>query len=164
MRAGRLLVLLAFVAVGLAGLSRDAHAQRGRRRRVVQVRRPPELGVRAGYDFDVDHFSFGGQLRVPARVLELLLSGDGYVEPGTNPYQLNADLVLRFRRLSPLYAGGGVGFFHHVTTDVGPNIVVGLEPPRRRSAIRPYAEGRWTFLDNARPFRFVFGVNLVLGR
>ena len=61
--------------------------------------------------------------------------------------------------------GGGVGYDHAGTGDVGPNIVVGLEPARRRgSAIRPYAEGRWTFLDNGTPFRFVFGVNLVFGR
>jgi hypothetical protein len=159
------MVLLALVAVSLAAVSRDAEAQRGRRRSRVSVWGPPEIGVRAGYDFRVDHFSLGGQLRVPARTLELLLSGDTYIEPGTNPYQLNADLVLRFGPLRPLYAGGGVGYFHNAAGDVGPNIVVGIEPRRRaRSPIRPYAEGRWTFLDAATPFRFVFGVNLVLGR
>ena len=166
MRTGRVMVLFALVAVGLMAVSHDAEAQRpGRRRGLAGVVNPPELGVRAGYDFESDHFSLGGQLRIPGRTVQLLLSGDSYIEPGTNPYQLNADLVLQVRPLRPLYAGGGLGYFHSGTGDLGPNIVVGLEPARRRgSAIRPYAEGRWTFLDNATPFRFVFGVNLVLGR
>jgi hypothetical protein len=157
---------MALVVVTLTAVSREAEAQRrGRRRGLAGVVDPPELGVRAGYDFKVDHFSLGGQLHIPGRDFGLLLSGDSYIQPGTNPYQLNADLVLQPRRLRPLYAGGGVGYYHAGTGDVGPNIVVGLEPQRRRgSAIRPYAEGRWTFLDNATPFRFVFGVNLVLGR
>ena len=157
------MVLCAMVAVSLAGLSRTAEAQRRGRRRLIGD--PPELGIRAGYDFKVDHFSLGGQLHIPGRGFGLLLSGDSYIQPGTNPYQLNADLVLQFQTLRPLYAGGGVGYYHAGTGDVGPNIVVGLEPARRRgSAIRPYAEGRWTFLDNGTPFRFVFGVNLVFGR
>ena len=165
MTAKQAIVLVALVAVSLAVVSRDAEAQRGRRRGGVSVWRPPEIGVRGGYDFHVDHFSLGGQLRVPTRALELLLSADTYIQPGTNPYQLNADVVLRLGPLRSLYAGGGVGYLHNAVSDVGPNIVVGLEPPRRRrSAIRPYAEGRLTFLDAAKPFRFVFGVNLVLGR
>jgi hypothetical protein len=160
------MMLCAMVAVTLAAVSHDAEAQRrGRRRGLAGVVDPPELGVRAGYDFHVDHFSLGGQVRVPARVLELLLSADTYIQPGTNPYQLNADLVLRLGPLRSLYAGGGVGYLHNAASDVGPNIVVGIDPRRRgRSHIRPYAEGRWTVLDAATPFRFVFGVNLVLGR
>lgn len=164
MRVTRLIVLCALVGVALTAVSRDAQAQR-RRRGFIGIRQPPELGVRAGYDFKTDYFSLGAQLRVPTGGLVLLLSGDSYIEPGTNPYQLNADLVLQLRELRPLYVGGGVGFYHAGTTDTGPNIVVGLSPGRRAgSAIHPYAEGRWTLLDNATPFRFTFGVNLVLGR
>ena len=163
MRATRLIVLCVLVGVIFAAAARDAQAQRRRGR--IGIQQPPELGVRAGYDFKTDYFSLGGQLRVPAGRFALLLSGDSYIEPGTNPYQLNADLVLLLRELHPLYAGGGIAFYHSGTTDTGPNIVVGLSPRRRAgSAIHPYAEGRWTFLDTATPFRFVFGVNLVLGR
>ncbi len=123
------------------------------------------MGPRVGYDFDADDWSVGGQFRVPSRVLETLASGDYYFAAGTHPWQLNLDLAIRLGRFSSLYAGGGVGVFHAVNTDVGPNILVGLHPPRRRNApIRPYAEGRVTFLDGGTPFRLVFGVNLVLGR
>jgi hypothetical protein len=128
------------------------------------------LGVRLGYDFQVDEWSLGGQFRLPGPFLETVLSGDSYFYPGANPWQLNADLVLHLGRFRALYAGGGVGVFHQVsagagTTDVGPNVVIGVQPRRRLgSPVRAYAEGRWTFLNGATPFRFVFGLNFVLGR
>ncbi len=140
----------------------EGQARRGLRRVALFT---PEIGARVGYDFKANIWSLGGQLRVPARVLESLLSGDSYFAAGTHPWQLNLDLAFRLRRLSSLYAGGGIGIFHDLTTDVGPNVLVGLHPPARRGApIRPYAEGRWTFLNGATPFRLVFGVNLLLGR
>lgn len=159
----RTLAIILLVGACLAAWQRDADAQqRGLRR----VRLPaPELGPRVGYDFESDQWTVGGQFRVPGRLLESILSGDYYLVSGTRPWQLNLDLALRLRRFASLYAGGGIGIFHAVSTDVGPNLLVGLHPPARRGApIRPYAEGRWTFLDGGTPFRLVFGVNLVLGR
>lgn len=156
-------VSFALLAVALTALSQEAHAQR-RGLRVVRGR-APELGPRVGYDFDADDWSVGGQLRIPGPRLEALASGDYYFAVGTHPWQLNLDLALRLGRFSSLYAGGGVGIFHLLTTDVGANVLVGLHPPsRRNSPVRPYAEGRWTFLEGGTPFRLVFGVNLVLGR
>ncbi len=165
MRPSTWLLALALLAGCLAVPSREAQAQRPQRglRRVVTM--PPELGPRVGYDFQADDWSLGGQLRVPGRFLESLLSGDYYFAAGTHPWQLNLDLAFRLRRFSSLYAGAGIGIFHLLTTDVGPNVLVGLHPPARRGApVRPYAEGRWTFLDGGTPFRLVFGINLVLGR
>ena len=157
------MVPLTLALLALSVLTPEAQAQR-RGLRVVRGA-APEIGPRVGYDFDADDWSVGGQLRVPARVLETVASGDYYFAGATDMWQLNLDLALRLGRFSSLYAGGGIGVFHQVTTDAGPNILVGLHPPARRgSPIRPYAEGRWTFLDGATPFRLVFGVNLVLGR
>lgn len=157
------IVPLAMLAGAVATLPSEAQAQQ-RGLRVVR-QGAPEIGPRVGYDFKADDWSVGGQLRVPARVLETLASGDYYFASGTGQWQLSLDLALRLGRLASLYAGGGIGVFHAVNTDVGPNILVGLHPPaRRNSPIRPYAEGRWTFLDGGTPFRLVFGVNVVLGR
>ena len=163
MRPSRWFVSLALLTVCLAASSHEAQAQR-RGLRVVGGR-APEVGPRVGYDFDADDWSAGGQLRVPGPRLEALASGDYHFAAGIHPWQLNLDLALRLGRFSSLYAGGGIGIFRALTTDVGPNVLVGLHPPARRgSPIRPYAEGRWTFLDDGTPFRLVFGVNLVLGR
>lgn len=150
------------LAGALALPAQEAHAQR----RGLRVVRPaaPELGPRVGYDFRVEDWSVGGQFRVPSRVIETLASGDSYFAVN-RAWQLNLDLAVRLGRLSSLYAGGGLGIYHLAGTDAGPNLLVGLRPPARRNApIRPYAEGRWTFLDGGTPFRLVFGVNLVLGR
>lgn len=158
-------LVLALLVACLGGASRDAEAQRPRRglRRVFTA--VPELGPRVGYDFFADAWLVGGQFRVPGPHLESLLSGDYYLA-GDSRWQLNLDLALRFRPLATFYAGAGVGVYHGVAgTDVGPNALVGLHPPARRGApVRPYAEGRWTFLDGGTPFHLVFGINLLLGR
>lgn len=159
MRRSTFLIIGALVATSLSVPSQELRAQR----RGLRVVRNPvlELGPRVGYDFERDDWTVGGQLRLPIRPVEPLVSGDYYFATG-HPWQLNVDVALRLRRLSSLYVGGGIGVFHAGTTDVGPNMLVGLQPPARRSSpIRPYAEGRWTFLDGV-PFRLVFGVNLVL--
>lgn len=154
---------LALLAAALTGLFHQAQAQR---RGLRVVRDPaPEIGPRVGYDFHYDDWSVGGQLRVPSRVLETLVSGDAYFSEATHPWQLNLDLVIRLGRFGSLYAGGGIGIFHAGTTDAGPDVLVGLHPPARGTArLVPYAEGRWTFLDGRTPFRLVFGINLVLRR
>ncbi len=161
----RIMMVILFAAC-FATLAPEAQAQLGRRGRPAAGGRvTPELGPRVGYDFEADDWSVGGQLRVPASRLETLLSGDYYFAAGTRQWQLNLDLALRLGRLSSLYAGGGIGILHALTTDVGPNMLVGLHPPARRgSPVRPYAEGRWTFFGGDHPFRLVFGVNLMLGR
>lgn len=160
MKASVRLVAFLFFALALTSLPQEAQAQR-RGLRVVRGM-VPELGPRVGYDFDADDWSVGGQLRLPARRLELLLSGDYYF---TDAGQVNLDLALRLGPLSSLYVGGGVGVYWSFGSSVGPNILVGLHPAGRRAApIRPYAEGRWTFLDYGTPFRLVFGVNVTLGR
>jgi hypothetical protein len=158
-------VVLVVMAACLVVLSHSAQAQRPRRglRRVFAA--VPELGPRVGYDFKADDWLVGGQLRIPGPYLESLFSGDYYLEGATRPWQLNLDLAVRLRPLASFYAGGGIGIFHDLTTDVGPNVLVGLHPPARRGApVRPYVEGRWTFLNGGTPFRLVFGINLLLGR
>ena len=160
MKPSRRFIVAALVATGLSVTYQEALAQR----RGLRVVRHPvlEIGPRVGYDFEADDWTLGGQLRVPIRPVEPLVSVDYHLVTG-HPWQLNVDLALRLRRLSCVYAGGGIGIFHAGTTDVGPNLLVGLHPPPRRNApIRPYAEGRLTFLDGVTPFRLVFGVNLAL--
>ena len=165
MRRSNWFVSMALLTACLALPLREGQAQRPRRGLRGLATIAPELGPRVGYDFKANDWSLGGQFRVPGRLLESLLSGDAYFAAGTHPWQVNLDLAFRLRRFSSLYAGGGIGIYHLLTTDVGPNILVGLHPPTRRGApIRPYAEGRWAFLDGGTSSRLVFGINLVLGR
>jgi hypothetical protein len=148
----------------------DSH--RGRRR---HVREPVELGVRGGYDFDADAGTFGGQLRIPvAGPVALVPSLDVSLDRAGPPWQANADVVVRPDRLAGLYAGVGAGFVHledpldgDHDTEVGLNLLAGLDGGRLAGTrLRPFAEGRWTRIDDDRDaFRLVAGVSVpVAGR
>lgn len=133
---------------------------------------PPAIGVRAGRDFDADVWSLGGQIRFSLPFLpgiELIPSGDVFLPDGGADWQLNLDGVLRPGRVSLIYAGGGVAvmrddfFVPNVRrTEVGYNLLIGLQIPLRRVPLRPFVEARWTFIEVIDPFRLVTGVNLPL--
>lgn len=133
---------------------------------------PPAIGVRVGRDFDADVWSLGGQLRFSLPFLpgiELMPSGDIFLPDDGADWQLSLDAVLRPGRVSLIYAGGGVAvmrddFFvpNAPRTEVGYNLLVGLQVPVRRIPLRPFVEARWTFIKGFTPFRLVMGVNLLL--
>jgi opacity protein-like surface antigen len=146
----------------------DDHV-RVRRRHMQQ---PVELGVRGGYDFEADGGTFGAHLRVPvAGPVSVVPSMDLSLDDDGPAWQANADLVVRPPNLAGLYAGIGAGFVHlhdevedEDETEVGLNVLVGLDGGRiAETRLRPFAEGRWTRIDDERDaFRLVAGFSVAV--
>jgi hypothetical protein len=137
----------------------------------AQARRgqsPMQLGagVRAGHDFENDAWSAGGQASIPVfQRFELRPSGDWYFGDDTPfRWQLNADGAIRFGPGGTVYAGGGAAFtrvrpLSEVKT--GYNLFVGIVPARPGSSLRPFIEGRWTWVNDMSPFRLVAGFDKI---
>jgi hypothetical protein len=129
-----------------------------------------ELGLRPGYDFDIDAWSFGAQLRLalgPGGRIQIIPSGDLYFFDGNTDWQINVDAALRDR--GAMYFGGGLAITNRDFTGTGDedtkyggNLLAGLKIRMRRSPVRPYIEGRWTFIEEENPFRLVVGLNFLL--
>jgi hypothetical protein len=138
-----------------------------RRERLAQRLTPvPMVGVRAGYDFDLRDFSLGAQAQLPvSRLLRFVPSGDVYLGDETT-WQLNADLALS---LLVFRAGGGLALVDGARTtggdaELGLNLFAGIQSAGLRGTrIRPFAEARWTFIEDATPVRIVAGVNVPVG-
>lgn len=148
----------------------EAEHDRERARRRAPAA-PVEMGIRGGYDFEAEAGTFGGHLRVPvAGPLTLVPSLDVALDDASSPWQANADLVLRPPALAGVYAGLGAAFARledglgDRDTEVGLNVVAGLDGGRiGRTRLRPFAEGRWTRIDEDRDtFRLAAGFNVAV--
>ena len=80
-------------------------------------------------------------------------------------------MVVRPSRLAGLYAGAGAAFVHvqdpledDDETEVGFNLLMGLDGGRfLDTRLRPFAEGRWTRIDDDRDaFRLVAGFSVAV--
>jgi hypothetical protein len=131
---------------------------------------PVEFGVRGGYDFDADVGSAGAQLRIPLiRQLLIVPSGDVFFadEGEGTDWQINADLLARPDELGGIYGGIGAAFLQtdfdldgEQEVEAGYNLLAGIEGGSLLSTrVRPFAEARWTFVDELDPFRLVVGIN-----
>jgi hypothetical protein len=166
--ASALGVLLLFTAQVLD--AQRARVWAGRR----SIGRPAvELGVRSGYDFDVDGVTVGAQLRLPVGpTIEVVPSADYLFVADATAWQVNADLMVRTGFLQLLYAGLGAALTHrpfsigNVTiveeAEWGLNLLAGVSAPRFLPwRVRPYAEARWTFVSEFdTQFAIVGGANL----
>jgi opacity protein-like surface antigen len=124
------------------------------------------VGARGGRDFENHAWSLGGQVTVPAGArIELRPSGDYYFGDRTAfRWQLNADATMSFGLSRQLYGGGGAAFtqvraLSKVKT--GYNLFFGLlsNAATRR---KMFLEFRWTFVNQASPFRLVLGFHQAL--
>jgi hypothetical protein len=123
---------------------------------------PIAIGARAGRDFENHAWSLGGQASAMlGRNLELRPSGDLFFpRHGKMAWQLNGDADVRIGQGGGLYAGGGIALFHPgggVKTSTGYNLFFGLTtaPPLQR--VKPFAEFRWSFVNDTSPFRLALG-------
>lgn len=148
--------LLAFCVVVLA--SDDAMAQRD-----WGSKPKPEIGVRGGFDYDIDVWSAGGQFRLPVGRhgrLELAPSGDVFFNEGEIDWQANADLLYGPGRRGGFYFGGGLAYSNRPgATERVVNRIVGLRLSRQL-----YLESRWTSIEGRNLYRLVIGYNLALGK
>jgi hypothetical protein len=151
---------------------RDRDRDRERRhRRHGWDRGPVEFGVRGGYDFEDDQGSAGAQIRVPlVRQFAVAPSFDVFFgdDDGAADWQANFDGLIRPRALGGVYLGGGVAVLRREfdvldgeETEVGWNLLAGIEAGRiGGSVLRPFAEGRWTGVEDFNAFRLVAGFNV----
>lgn len=152
---------------------REAERRRERERERSRVVwgwvEPAQFGVRGGYDFEEDGGTAGAQLRIPlASILTFSPSADVFFNDTPAEWQINTDFLLRPAALGGLYGGVGAGFVNRDFdgdgdngTEAGLNLVLGIESGRiRNTVLRPFAEGRWTNVDDYDAFRLVAGFNV----
>jgi hypothetical protein len=146
----RLTLRIGLVVAGLAVVGTTVDAQRRvRGGRAVLVDRPA-VGVRVGYDFDVDHALVGGQLSLPiGRRWALVPSAEFYPGATGSPFRLNADLKFHPPTVyGYFYFGGGFAYRHASgSSDAGANVFAGWEG-RRARPFKPFLEGKVVFADN----------------
>lgn len=148
---------------------RDRDHDRDRRHRRDWDRGPVEFGIRGGYDFEDDQGSAGAQIRLPlVRQLALAPSFDVFFGDEGATWQANADAILKPRALGGVYLGGGAAVLRREfdildgeKTKVGWNLLAGIDAGRvANTSLRPFAEGRWTGVDDFTGFRLVAGFNV----
>jgi hypothetical protein len=147
---------------------RDRDHDRDRRRHGWD-RGPVEFGIRGGYDFEDDQGTAGTQIRIPlVRQLAFAPSFDVFFGDEGATWQLNGDVVVRPDALGGLYLGGGAAVLRREfdildgeETKVGWNLLAGIDAGRvGGTVLRPFAEGRWTGVDDFTGFRLVAGFNV----
>jgi hypothetical protein len=130
----------------------------------------PEAGGRVGYDWGLEAWSIGGQLRVPiVPGFYLIPSGDYYLRTPATLWQLNLDVAFRLGWYGGLYGGAGLGIAHRAIgsgrAQAGLNAFAGFTPPRlRKTLLWPFIEARWLLIRNRSPFALRAGVNVLLER
>jgi len=150
----------------------NAEAQRWGGRRFMP-RLSMEIGIRAGYDYDADVWSVGGQFKLPLglmRMLQIVPSGDIFFVEDKTDWQINADAAIPFPLLPGSYAGGGLAVVNRDFTNSGDdkmktgyNLFVGMMVPFIHLPVRFYVEARWTTIGEYKPYCLVVGVNVLLG-
>ena len=122
-----------------------------------------EIGVRGGFDYDIDAWSAGGQFRLPFAKrgrLQFAPSGDVFFTQHEIDWQANADLIYSPGPRGGFYFGGGMAFSDRPgIAERGVNRMVGL-----RLSPRFYIESRWTSLEGRSLYRMVVGYNISLGK
>jgi hypothetical protein len=154
------MILLALVSLA----AREARAQR-------RTSSAPTLtaGVRGGRDFENHAWSLGAQVgfRVQDR-FEFRPSADYFFGDRTPfRWQANTDGAITFGPGRSIYAGGGAAFVKVRPLDkvkTGYNVFFGLNLARAQSRNRPFAEFRWTWVNDTSPFRLAVGYSYRLGR
>jgi hypothetical protein len=118
------------------------------------------IGLRGGYNFDIEEGSLGAQLHLPlSSSIELYPSFDYYFVNTGNMLGLSGDLKFRSPG-APLYFGGGI---NHLTgdgsSDTGFDLFGGFET--RYGVTHPFIEMRALFHDNS-SLQLLFGFNVTL--
>ena len=121
-------------------------------------------GIQAGRDFENHAWSLGAHAGYQLRDrLEIRPSGDYYFGDQTAfRWQLNADLIYSFGPQRTVYGGGGAAFTHVralSSVKTGYNLFFGLRLSGPEARRRPFAEFRWTFVNDTSPFRLVVGLS-----
>jgi hypothetical protein len=124
------------------------------------------LGFRAGYNFDRDDASLGGQVQLPiGSMIELYPSFDYYFAEVGSAVAFNADLKFRPGNTSSvLYLGGGLNMMRTSSgdasdMDTGGNLFMGIES--RLGQTHPFFEVRGLLREQS-AVQLVGGFNFTL--
>ena len=137
---------------------------------------PPAVGLRGSYDFDMEAFAAGVQIRYPlAPMAEISLTGDYAFGDTTSGWQADLDLTSGMM-LPGIYLGVGAALAHRAfllfdiptqpkRTKAGFTVLFGgTLPPVVRSPVLPYVELRWTlFTEYDSQLALAVGANVLLG-
>lgn len=118
------------------------------------------IGLRGGYNFDVEEGSLGAQLHLPlSSSMELYPSFDYYFVNTGNLLGLSGDLKVRTPG-TPLYFGGGINVLTgDGNSDTGFDLFGGFEA--RYGVTHPFVEARALFHDGS-ALQLLFGFNVTL--
>jgi hypothetical protein len=146
-RAVRIIILVTAAAV--MATSAEGQGRRARRDRGAVRHGGPEIGIHAGYNFDIDQILIGAQASLPlTRGVEFYPSFDYYTPQNSVDWGLNFDLKVRPpARYQFWYGGGGLNLLHAATTTSHLNLFAGFAG--RPGPFRPYAELRVTLGDGS---------------
>jgi hypothetical protein len=122
---------------------------------------PIAVGPRTGRDFENHAWSLGAQASLPVgRNLEIRPSGDLFFpRDGDTGWQANGDAAFHIGPGGGIYAGGGLAVAHpgNGETKTGYNLFFGLSTAAPSDRTKPFAEFRWTFVNDTSPFRLAVG-------
>jgi hypothetical protein len=154
------------IAVGLVAASfvttpADGQTRRRAARRVAASRVGPEVGIHAGYNFDIDHALIGAQASFPiTRDVELYPSFDYFTGQSAAKWAVNVDLKVRPpARYQFWYGGAGLNLLHAATTTSHLGLFAGFAG--RPGPFRPYAEAR-LIVGNGSAFQLAGGLSFPL--
>jgi hypothetical protein len=143
-----------------------AHASAQYRRGGGILSGPFAIGPRTGRDFENHAWSLGAQASLPlGQNLEIRPSGDLFFpRDGGTGWQANGDAAFHIGQGGGLYAGGGIALAHpgKGETKTGYNLFFGLSTAAPRDRTKPFAEFRWTFVNDTSPFRLAVGFTYAL--
>lgn len=110
----------------------------------------------------------GMQFRMPLAArgwIQLMPSADLIFLEESTAWQVNVDANIELLPAGMLYGGGGLAILGtEVDEDMerftGWNLHLGVKPQIYAVRVRPYIEGRWTFIEDASRFRLILGLNV----
>jgi hypothetical protein len=156
-----LVIAVVLVAASVVTTPADGQSRRWAARRAAAARVGPEVGIHAGYNFDIDQILVGVQASFPlARGVEFYPSFDYYTPQNSVEWGLNLDLKVRPpARYQFWYGGAGLNLLHAATTTSHLNLFAGFAG--RPGPFRPYAEARLT-LGNGSALQVAGGLSFPL--
>jgi hypothetical protein len=154
-------IVVVLIAAAVVTIPAQGQGRRMGRNRRAALHSGPEIGVHAGYNFDIKHTLIGAQASLPvSRDVEFYPSFDYYTGVTATKWGLNLDLKVRPpARYQFWYGGSGLNFLHAATTTTHFNVFAGFAG--RPGPFRPYAEARLT-LRNGSALQVVGGLSFPL--
>ena len=136
-----------------------------------KIKQSAAIGVRFGNDFKNEQLFAGAHFSLPMGIFwKFVPSADYYfTKNDSTKWQFNGDFLFKPNPKGIFYLGSGVAVQYLNTNekteqmDFGGNLILGLDFGKTRgTAMYPYLQARWTFIDEEEYFSFLGGINFIL--